>query len=212
MTKQKNEQLKRVRKEKNEELKKVKKEFEKIIADKDKMLKKVMKEKNEELEKIVNDYDKMLEEERCKFEELEDINSALLIKERQSTDEVQEARTEFITGFRDLSGDGSTIRIKRMGEVDEKPFLKVCRQRFSGENVELEHAMLCSIWQRNITDSTWYPFKLVDTGEEIKEVVDDEDEKLKKVSEEWGEDVKNAVKIALEELNEINPKWKQDDQ
>ncbi|KAF8052644.1 hypothetical protein N665_1524s0001 [Sinapis alba] len=36
-------------------------------------------------------------------------------------------------------------------------------------------------------------------------VVDDEDEKLKKLSEEWGEDVKNTVKTALEELNEFNP-------
>uniref|UniRef100_M4CW43 Factor of DNA methylation 1-5/IDN2 domain-containing protein n=1 Tax=Brassica campestris TaxID=3711 RepID=M4CW43_BRACM len=159
MTKQKNEELKKVRKEKNEELKKVRKELKQIITDKDKMLKKVMKEKKEELEK----------------------------------------------GFRDLSGEGSVIGVKRMGEVDEKPFLKVCEQRFNGENVGLQHAMLCSEWQKNINDSAWYPFKLVVTGEKIKEVVDDEDEKLKKMSEEWGEDVKNAVTTALEELNDFNP-------
>lgn len=35
--------------------------------------------------------------------------------------------------------------------------------------------------------------------------MDDKDEKLKKLSEEWGKDVKNAVKTALEELNEFNP-------
>lgn len=35
--------------------------------------------------------------------------------------------------------------------------------------------------------------------------MDDEDEKLKKMSEEWGEDVKNAVTTALEELNDFNP-------
>ncbi|WZZ34213.1 hypothetical protein YC2023_017614 [Brassica napus] len=161
MTKQKNEELKKVRKEKNEELKKVRKELKQIITNKDKMLKKVIKEKKEELEKVINDNDKMLEEERCELEQLGDINSALIIKERQSTYELQEAHTELIRGFRDLSGEGSVIGVKRMGEVDGKPFLK--------------------------------------------EVVDDEDDKLKKLSEELGEDVMNAVKTALEELNDFNP-------
>ena len=35
--------------------------------------------------------------------------------------------------------------------------------------------------------------------------MDDEDEKLENLSEEFGEDVKNTVKIALKELNEFNP-------
>lgn len=34
--------------------------------------------------------------------------------------------------------------------------------------------------------------------------MDEEDEKLKNLSEEWGEDVKKAVKTALEELYEYN--------
>ncbi|CAH8330523.1 unnamed protein product [Eruca vesicaria subsp. sativa] len=205
MTKQKNEELKKVKKEKNEELNKVRKELKKVVTDKDKMLKKVIKDNKQELDKVIEDKDKKLEEERREFEGLEDTNSALLIKERQSSDEIQEARTELIRGFGYLSGEGSMIGVKRMGEVDEKPFLKVCQQRFNGDNVALQHAMLCSIWQRNINDSAWYPFKIVVTGEKMKEVVDDEDEKLKELNEEWGEDVKNAVRTALEELNEFNP-------
>lgn len=39
----------------------------------------------------------------------------------------------------------------------------------------------------------------------LQEIVDDEDEKLKNLSEEFGEDVKNAVTIALKDLNEFNP-------
>ena len=35
--------------------------------------------------------------------------------------------------------------------------------------------------------------------------MDDEDDKLKKLSKELGEDVMNAVKTALEELNDFNP-------
>lgn len=47
-------------------------------------------------DKVINDNDKMLEEERCELEQLGDINSALIIKERQSTYELQEAHTELI--------------------------------------------------------------------------------------------------------------------
>ena len=38
----------------------------------------------------------------------------------------------------------------------------------------------------------------------LQEVVDEEDEKLKKLKGEWGEEVHNAVKTALEEMNEYN--------
>lgn len=34
--------------------------------------------------------------------------------------------------------------------------------------------------------------------------MDEEDEQIRNVREEWGEDVMNAVKTALEELNEYN--------
>lgn len=39
----------------------------------------------------------------------------------------------------------------------------------------------------------------------VQEVVDEEDEQLKSLREEWGEEVLEAVKTALEELNEYNP-------
>ncbi|EFH51814.1 predicted protein [Arabidopsis lyrata subsp. lyrata] len=84
-------------------------------------------------------------------------------------------------GLRDISTDGFTIKVKRMGEVDETPFIK---------------AMLCSKMAE--TSMAWHPFKCV-------EVVDEEDEKLTNLREEWGEEVENAIRTALEELNEFNP-------
>ncbi|CAH8330571.1 unnamed protein product [Eruca vesicaria subsp. sativa] len=198
ITRKNNKELKKVRKEHNKELKKIRKEHNED-------LKNLITENNEMVRVVMMDNDKKLEEKRCELEELEDVNSALIIKERQSTDELQEARTELIRGMRDLSCEGSMIRVKRMGEIDEKPFLKVCKQRFRGENVELQYAMLCSKWQKALKDSAWYPFKRVGAGEKMKEVVDDDDEELKKLNEEWGEDIKTAVKTALEELNEFNP-------
>ncbi|CAH8391258.1 unnamed protein product [Eruca vesicaria subsp. sativa] len=47
-------------------------------------------------------------------------------------------------------------------------------------------------------------FVVSSNGVWLQEVVDEEDEKLKKLKAEWGEEVHNAVKTALEELNEYN--------
>uniref|UniRef100_M4D7X9 Factor of DNA methylation 1-5/IDN2 domain-containing protein n=1 Tax=Brassica campestris TaxID=3711 RepID=M4D7X9_BRACM len=156
-----------------------------------------MNDKDEELKKVIMD----LEEERS---DLEDANSELCQKLCESNDEIREAHKELISGLRDLSDESSTIRVKNMGRVDEKPFLKVCEQRFSGQDVALQHARLCSEWQKMVMDSRWEPFKIQRSGDKIEGVVDEEDEKLKNLSEEWGEDVKKAVKTALEELYVYN--------
>ena len=130
--------------------------------------------------------------------------------------------------------DRTNIRIKRLGELDEKPFLKACKKKFKGEEAEVQYAILCSKWQETLKDSGWYPFKRVGTEDKMKvsyvslfhqdsstlslcssfmnlhlpllqEVVDEEDEQLKSLRDEWGEEVLEAVKTALEELNEHNP-------
>ncbi|CAH8258744.1 unnamed protein product [Arabidopsis lyrata] len=69
-------------------------------------------------------------------------------------------------------------------------------------------SLLCfnySKWQHNINDLSWVPFKVLEDEDGSKEVVDEEDEKLVKLRDEWGEEVKSAVKRALEEFNEFNP-------
>lgn len=74
----------------------------------------------------------------------------------------------YLQGLRDLSDESSTIRVKNMGRVDEKPFLKVCEQRFSGQDVALQHARLCSEWQKMVMDSRWEPFKIQRSGDKIE--------------------------------------------
>ncbi|CAA7020173.1 unnamed protein product [Microthlaspi erraticum] len=153
-------------------------------------VKQKMKEMNDELE-----------DKKSKLEELEQMNSVLMTKERQSNDEIQAARKKLIAGFMTgLVGTQSDIGIKMMGEVDEKPFLNVCKKRFSADKAAVEAATLCSTWQNNVNDSNWHPFKL----DKAKEVVDEEDDQLKKLRGEWGKEVHNAVKTALEEMNEYN--------
>ncbi|KAF3596638.1 hypothetical protein DY000_02026853 [Brassica cretica] len=46
--------------------------------------------------------------------------------------------------------------------------------------------MLCSEWGQRVRDPLWHPFKIQRCGDKIKEVVDEEDAKLKNLSEEWG--------------------------
>lgn len=56
-----------------------------------------------------------------------------------------------------------------MGEVDEKPFIKLCEQRFSDKTIQLEHAVkLVSKWQNALKDPAWHPFKRIGTGQKMK--------------------------------------------
>ncbi|XP_010472874.1 PREDICTED: factor of DNA methylation 5-like isoform X3 [Camelina sativa] len=168
----------------------------------------VMKHEDEDDDDVKQKMKKMKEdlEEKCsELQDLEEFNSALMIKERQSNDEIQEARAVLTTELRELLSERTIIRVKRVGELDEKPFMRACKQRFTAEEAAVQHAILCSKWQENLKDSAWHPFKHVGTGDKKTEVVDEEDEQMKNLREEWGEEVKNAVKTALEELNEFNP-------
>ncbi|KAJ4899934.1 Factor of DNA methylation 1 [Raphanus sativus] len=159
----------------NEVLNRFKEEREQLMKTFTEGYKKLLKDKDEELEKMFKD----------KNEELEEA--------------MKEERIERLIG-----GERSTIGVKTMGQVDEKPFLRVCEQRFSGQDVALQSARLCSEWQERVGDPRWQPFKIQTCGDKFEEVVDEEDEELKKLSEEWGEDAKKAVKTALEEMNEFN--------
>ena len=53
------------------------------------------------------------------------------------------------------------IGIKRMGEIDQKAFQDACKERFHIEEANLQASMLCSLWQENLKDPGWHPFKIV---------------------------------------------------
>ncbi|VVA91487.1 unnamed protein product [Arabis nemorensis] len=153
----------------------------------------------------MKDLNDELEDKKGELEGLEQMNSVLMTKERQSNDEIQKARKRLISGLTGLLGAQTDIGVKRMGELDETPFLNVCKRRYSANEAAVEAATLCSTWQENVKNSSWHPFKLERTGDKEQEVVNEEDEQLKKLKGEWGEGVHNAVKTALEEMNEYNP-------
>ena len=76
-----------------------------------------IKEMSEELEEKIGD-----------LNDVESLNQALITKEWQSNDELQDARKELITSLSEMfSGVRNTIiETKRMGEINLKPQYKQC--------------------------------------------------------------------------------------
>ncbi|KAJ9189922.1 hypothetical protein P3X46_001170 [Hevea brasiliensis] len=141
---------------------------------------------------------------------VESLNQTLIMKERQINDELQEGRKELIQVLKDTlsSTVRTTIGIKRMGEIDEKPFLNTFKQRFPPEEAQLQASTQCSLWQQYLNNPEWHPFKIIYYAEgnsEIQEIVDEEDERLQNLKLELGDDIYMAVVTALKELNEYNP-------
>lgn len=152
------------------------------------------KKKLESIEEELRDNEEELEG-------LESLNSNLIIKERRANEEVQEARKQLITVFKD---NRANICVKMMGAVDGKPFMNSIKMKCGSE--DLEKAMeLCSLWEDHLRDPSWHPYKVVMVGEKHEEVLDEDDEKLKELKNEFGEEVYGAVTRALNELNEYNP-------
>lgn len=160
-------------------------------------------------EGIKTKMEQMNEEMREKVVEMDDmdsLNQSLMIKQRQSNDELQEARKELIEGLTEMFNSGqSTIGIKRMGEIDYKAFLKKCEESFPHEEAQMEALTLCSLWQDNLTNSAWHPFRVIEFDDKPEEILDEEDEKLKELKMKWGNEIFSAVATALKEMNEYNP-------
>ncbi|CAM8964773.1 unnamed protein product [Rhodiola kirilowii] len=153
-----------------------------------------MKKKKEELD------DKLAE-----LEYKEILRNNLITKERESNDELQEARKELIAGLSDMLSNRTMIGIKRMGEIDQKPFIETCKQRFSLEEAQIQASTLCSLWQENLKDPAWHPFRIAVTNGQATESINEEDEKLSDLKKEWGVEIYSAVTTALKEMNEYNP-------
>lgn len=153
-----------------------------------------IKEMNDELQEKVDN-----------LENMEAMNQTLIVKERQSNDELQEARKELIKGLDDmLNGPRTNIGLKRMGELDQKHFVNICKKRFPSGEAETKGVELCSLWQENVKNSAWHPFKVITDDDKVENIIDEEDDKLQSLKQEWGDEIHSAVVEALKEINEYN--------
>lgn len=148
-----------------------------------------------------------LREKEGNLEDLEALNQALIVKEHNSNNELQEARKELINVLRDICTGSSkaNIGVKRMGELDHEPFLEVMKLKYNEEEAEEKTSELCSLWEEYLKDPDWHPFRVIEVNGKHQEIIDEQDEKLNTLKREMGDKVCQAVTAALKEVNEYNP-------
>ncbi|BAT98624.1 Factor of DNA methylation 1 [Vigna angularis] len=158
------------------------------------------------VQKKIEEMNEELQEKIENLESVESMNQTLIVKERQSNDELQEARKELIKGLEDmLNGSKGNIGLKRMGELDQKVFVTKCKERFSPQEAGIKGVELCSLWQENVKNSAWHPFKVIMTDDNKHEkIINENDDKLRSLKQEWGDEIYSAVVTALTEINEYN--------
>lgn len=146
-----------------------------------------------------------LEEHKDEVHYLQNLNETLLVKEHMSRNELLDARQVLLSCLQGTLTNRTTLGVKRMGELNSKPFSDACALKFSEEDWEIKSAEICSLWEEYLKDSNWHPFKHIIVDGKQQEVIDESDERLGKLRQEWGEEAYEAVRDALLELNEYNP-------
>ena len=71
------------------------------------------------------------------------------------------AQLQALQGLSGTTSSQTQIGIKRMGELDSKAFLNMCKRKFAAEDAEAESTILCSKWQDDIKNPEWNPFKVI---------------------------------------------------
>lgn len=157
------------------------------------------------VQKKIKEMTEELSEKVEEMKSVEDLYQTLLTKERQSNDELQEARKELISGLSEiLTSSRAHIGVKRMGEIDPKTFEGECKQRYA-DDYDYKALELCSLWQERLKDPDWYPFKIVRVdSENHQKILDEDDEKLRDLRLEWGENIFLTITRALKDIDEYN--------
>lgn len=68
-----------------------------------------------------------------------------------------------------MIGDFTVIGIKRMGQLDEKPFHHACKRKYRDDDPEGKAARLVLSWQEELKNKSWNPFTttLIDGEEKV---------------------------------------------
>ncbi|KAK4776680.1 hypothetical protein SAY86_005368 [Trapa natans] len=159
----------------------------------------------EDEKEIITKMDGLLKDLRDREEELADLDALkqeLIVKERRINDELQDARKELIMAFTELP-IRSHIRVKRLGELDFKPFFEAMKLKYNEDEADTKASEICTLWDLYLRDPNWHPF--ITTEVDGKQSIRRDDEKLKGLREQIGEGACTAVITALMEINEFNP-------
>ncbi|CAA3005157.1 INVOLVED IN DE NOVO 2 [Olea europaea subsp. europaea] len=118
-------------------------------------------EGNLEVLKKVDSLHTSLREKEGELEDLLALNQTLIVQERNSNDELQDARKELINGLKEFSTNGQ-IGVKRMGELNSKPFHEAIKRKYDEVEADERTTELCSLWEEYLRDSEWHPIKVVE--------------------------------------------------
>ncbi|KAI3853085.1 hypothetical protein MKX03_023892 [Papaver bracteatum] len=131
-------------------------------------------------------------------------DDTLTVKERESNDELHDARKELIKELKEL-GSRAPVRVKRMGEIDLKPFKDACKKKYTYDKAEMHASIMCTHWQDEIKDPNWFPFVNVKVRDDVyKTKIDEKDERLSRLRNDMGDEVFKAVATTISELNDYN--------
>ncbi|KAH1148077.1 hypothetical protein GYH30_042974, partial [Glycine max] len=155
----------------------------------------------------------------------DDENQALKKKEQEAKSELEDARQQIIK----LLAVGTVLSqlmlsvqkliecicltiqelprfLKGVTKIQNKKNWGVCMNWYkNNKKTSSESVKLCAKWQKEILDSTWHPFKIVEVeGKEIQEVIDENDPKLLSLKNDLGEEAYVVVVTALKELHEYH--------
>lgn len=67
-----------------------------------------------------------------------------------------------------LAGSRAYIRVKRMGDLDGKPFLTALKSKYASEEAVIKAIEKTSLWDDHLRDPSWHPYKMVMVNEEHK--------------------------------------------
>ncbi|PIN12174.1 hypothetical protein CDL12_15220 [Handroanthus impetiginosus] len=177
-------------------------EMEQKLEQKDNLLEAALKQMQENSMQLKG----KLRDLEIEIEELKAENQTLMVKERICNDELQAARKEAIKELQTMLTHHRTLfGIRKMGEINRKPFEETCLKKSCEKDWREESAKLCSLWEENVKNPHWHPFKRIKINGSLQEAIDEEDAKLKQLRNEGSEKVYEAVVNALLELNEYNP-------
>nr|AFK45897.1 unknown [Lotus japonicus] len=139
-------------------------------------LKHVEDDEDAKILKKIDALQKGLSEKEESLEDLDALNHCLISVERKNFDELQEARNELINDdIMEKKSKYVRIGVKRMGEIDTRPFLEAMKERYNEEEAAVRASELSSMWADYLKTPIGIHSKLSQLKGR-KEIIDDDDE------------------------------------